>query len=307
MSFISPITNRISSGLKTCYDYCLKKPDLMLSRTQILDKACKKFQDPKTNAAWIAGLGVFSVILKDGFGCYLYVTQSLNNKEIPEDKRKFVAALDLANGGQMILLQILMTYTISKKAFQEKMFNKMFGKMFNRQTSKSIQAVMEQKDHLKGKVKGNQDFHRAFESYKDASIAAFGSLTALIAATTIGKRIITPFIATPLADKTKEWMCRNDKPPKIHKDTKNTYDTSISAGEKAEKQKKKQPQISNLLNQAIKNAANKTPNSKASRSGQISPATTGTVDRNQNGNQGQQKSGNLLEQAIINANNKTKE
>lgn len=258
MSFISPITNRIGSGLRTCYDYCLKKPDLMLSRTKILEKACEKFQDPKTNAAWIAGLGVFSVILKDGFGCYLYVTQSLNNKKIPEDKRKFVAALDLANGGLMILLQILMTYTISKKAFQEKMFNKLFGKMFNRQTSKSIQAIMEQKDHLKGKVKGNQDFHRAFESYKDASIAAFGSLTALIAATTVGKRIITPFIATPLADKTKEWMCRNDKPTQIHKDTKNTYDTSISAGEKAEAQKAKQnPQSTksqtsnNLLLKAI--------------------------------------------------------
>ena len=283
MSFISPITNRISSGLRTCYDYCFKKPDLMLSRTQILDKACKKFQDPKTNAAWIAGLGVFSVILKDGFGCYLYVTQSLNNKKIPEDKRKFVAALDLANGGLMILLQILMTYTISKKAFQEKMFNKLFGKMFNRQTSKSIQAVMEQKDHLKGKVKGNQDFHRAFESYKDASIAAFGSLTALIAATTIGKRIITPFIATPLADKTKERMCRNDKPAKVHKDTKNTYDTSISANEKAENQKlqkqKTKLQSANLLNQAIINAANKKP--------QIA----------------QKLSGNLINQTIINAQN----
>ena len=283
MSFISPITNRISSGLRTCYDYCLKKPDLMLSRTQILDKACQKFQDPKTNAAWIAGLGVFSVILKDGFGCYLYVTQSLNNKKIPEDKRKFVAALDLANGGLMILLQILMTYTISKKAFQEKMFNKLFGKMFNRQTSKSIQAIMEQKDHLKGKVKGNQDFHRAFESYKDASIAAFGSLTALIAATTIGKRILTPFIATPLADKTKEWMCRNDKPVKIHKDTKNTYDTTISAGEKAEnqkqqKQKTKQP-VGNLLNQAIISAANKK---------QHPP---------------KQSMGNMLNKAIINAQN----
>ena len=244
MSFISPITNRINAGMKACYNYCLKKPDMMLSRTQFLDKACQKFQDPKANAAWIAGLGVASVILKDGFGCYLYVKQSLNNKKIPEDKRKFVAALDLANGGLMILLQILLTYTISKKAFQEKMFNKLFGKLFNRQSSKSVQAVMEQK--LPGKVKGNQEFHRAFEGYRDASIAAFGSLTTLIAATTVGKRIITPFIATPLADKTKEWMCRNDK---------NTYDTNISAEERADMQKNNQtahqPQQSNLWKRAV--------------------------------------------------------
>ena len=261
MSFISPITNRINAGMKACYNYCLKKPDLMLSRTEFLDKACKRFQDPKVNAAWIAGLGVASVILKDGFGCYLYVKQSLNNKKIPEDKRKFVAALDLANGGLMILLQILLTYTISKKAFQEKMFNKLFGKLFNRQSSKSIQAVMEQK--LSGKVKGNQDFHRAFESYKDASIAAFGSLTTLIAATTVGKRIITPFIATPLADKTKEWMCRNDKPVHIHKDTRNTYDANISAGEKAEiqnnKQTASQPVQSNLLKRAVEKSDTQKP------------------------------------------------
>ena len=261
MSFISPITNRINAGMKACYNYCLKKPDLMLSRTEFLDKACKRFQDPKVNAAWIAGLGVASVILKDGFGCYLYVKQSLNNKKIPEDKRKFVAALDLANGGLMILLQILLTYTISKKAFQEKMFNKLFGKLFNRQSSKSVQAVMEQK--LPGKVKGNQEFHRAFESYKDASIAAFGSLTTLIAATTVGKRIITPFIATPLADKTKEWMCRNDKPVHIHKDTRNTYDANISAGEKAEiqnnKQTASQPVQSNLLKRAVEKSDTQKP------------------------------------------------
>lgn len=249
MSVIKPIFNGIRSAANTVYDYTLKKPDKWLSNTSMLEKTCEKFQDPKNNAAWIAGLGVASIVLKDGFGCYLYVKQSLENKKIPEDKRKFVAALDLANGGLMILLQTLMTYTISKKVFQEKMFNKLFGKMFNRQSSKSIQAVMESKEHLKGKVKGNQDFHRAFESYKDASISALGSLTALIAATTVGKRILTPFIATPLADKTKAWMCRNDKPAQIHKDTKNTYDTQTPAGEKAEKEKQQTAQTSgNLLN-----------------------------------------------------------
>ena len=35
---------------------------------------------------------VSSIILKDGIGCAMYVTQSLNNDKIPEKKRKFVAA-----------------------------------------------------------------------------------------------------------------------------------------------------------------------------------------------------------------------
>ena len=225
MSIVSPIGN----GIKSVNRWFSRLP-------YVQNTVCSKFQDPKANAAWIAGLGVASIVLKDGFGCYLYVKQSLNNKEIPEDKRKFVAALDLANGGLMILLQVLMTYTISKKVFQEKMFNKMFGKLFNRQSSKSVQAIMESRDHLRGKVKGNQEFHKAFADYKNSAIAALGTLTTLIAATTVGKRILTPFIATPLADKTKEWMCRNDKPAQIHKDTKNTYDTHTPASEKVKEQ-----------------------------------------------------------------------
>ena len=228
MSIISPVGN----GIKSINRWFSRLP-------YVQNEVCNRFQDPKKNSAWIAGLGVTSIVLKDGLGCYLYVKQSLNNKDIPEDKRKFVAALDLANGGIMILFQVLMTLTISKKVFQEKMFNKLFGKKFNRQASKSIQAIMETKDNLKGKVKGNQEFHKAFNDYKDSAIAALGTVTTLLAATTVGKRILTPFIATPLADKTKEWMCRNDKPTQVHKDTRNTYDTQISAGEKFQKQNEK--------------------------------------------------------------------
>lgn len=229
MSIISPIRNGVTK--------LTQMADLSLSRSKASKITAEKFQDPKKNAAWIAGLGVASIVLKDGYGCYLYVTQSLNNKKIPEDKRKFVAALDLTNGGIMMLLQILMTYTISKKTVQAKIFDKIFGKMFNRQASKSMQAILESKDHLKGKIKGNQQFHREFEGYRDAAVSALGTLTALIAATTIGKRILTPLIATPLADKAKAWMCRNDKPAQIHEETKNTYNTEISAHESAKLKK----------------------------------------------------------------------
>ena len=66
-------------------------------------KAFPKYE--KDDAKLIAGVGVASIVAKDGLGCYLYVKQSLNNDKIPEDKRKFVAALDLANGGLMIAMQ----------------------------------------------------------------------------------------------------------------------------------------------------------------------------------------------------------
>ena len=176
------------------------------------------------NAKFMSMIGVSSIVLKDGLGCYLYVKQSLNNKKIPEDKRKFVAALDLANGGLMIAMQLLMFFTISNKKFQDKMFNKFFGKHFTRSANKALKAKLQKIDKLKD-LSGRQ-FHYAREADKKGLKNAFSYLTSLAAATLFAKRVIVPFIATPLADKTKAWMCRNDKPVETHKDTKNTYDTN---------------------------------------------------------------------------------
>lgn len=186
----------------------------------------------KDNAKFMSMIGVTSIVLKDGLGCYLYVKQSLNNDKIPEDKRKFVAALDLANGGLMIAMQLLMFFTISNKKVQEKIFNKLFGKNFTRAADKALKAQLEKVDKLKGMT--GKEFHAAREADKKGLKNAFGYLISLAAATLVAKRIIVPFIATPLADKTKAWMCRNDKPVEIHKDTKNTYDTSKPAAEKQE-------------------------------------------------------------------------
>jgi len=182
------------------------------------------------NTKFMTGLGVTSIVLKDGLGCYMYVTQSMNNKDIPEDKRKFVAALDLANGGLMILMQLLMFFTISNKKVQSKMFNALFGKQFNRDASKGYQANLRATDLLKD-MKG-ADFHQVLKKTKKDAKAAFENVTSIFAATILGKRIIVPFIATPLADKTKVWMSRNDKPQEMSSETKNTYDTKKCAIDK---------------------------------------------------------------------------
>ena len=94
----------------------------------------------KDNAKFMSMIGVTSIVLKDGLGCYFYVKQSLNNDKIPEDKRKFVAALDLANGGLMIAMQLLMFSTISNKKAQGKIFIKLFGNNFTRAADKALQA-----------------------------------------------------------------------------------------------------------------------------------------------------------------------
>lgn len=158
----------------------------------------------KNNRKYIDGLGVASIIAKDGLGCYLYVTQSLNNKDIPDDKRKFVASLDLTNGVLMIAFQLLMFFTVSHKVCQTKMFDKFFGKMFDRPIQKGYRAITKNNATFKDvdDIKFTEEFTKIRNNVKDA----FGGLTALAAATIVGKRMLVPFVATPLAGKVEKKM-----------------------------------------------------------------------------------------------------
>ena len=69
-----------------------------------------------------------SIAIKDGIGCYRYVNASLKNEGIPEERRKFVAALDFTNGILIILTQIAMFFAMRK--FSEPLFDKIFKKNF---------------------------------------------------------------------------------------------------------------------------------------------------------------------------------
>ena len=223
MVSISPITR----VLNTVYEKGFKKPMVNLSESKFMNYGYDKYA---SNARkFIDGVGILSIILKDGVGCYMYVTQSLHNDSIPEDKRKFVAALDLTNGGLMIAAQILMHMTISSKIVQTKMFNNLFGKQFDRNTSKMLHSILKRTKTFKDV--SQQEVTEALGTYKGEVCDAFASLTSLIAATTIGKRVIVPFIATPLASVAEKYMNKNTQKDKIDNGTKNTYnpDKHISA------------------------------------------------------------------------------
>lgn len=216
---MAKVLNVISNAANKAVDYTLIKPLNKLSTAPGMGYVRKEYCNK--NMGFINGIAITSIVLKDGLGCYMYVKQSLNNEKIPEDKRKFVAALDLANGGLMIAMQILMHMTISNKLMQSKMFNGLFGKYFNRSVTKGYQAILKNQDKYKAMT--GKEFSDAMEVIHDKAVEAFSNITSLVAATIIGKRVIVPFIATPLADKTKAWMCRNDKPAEINSETKNTY------------------------------------------------------------------------------------
>lgn len=192
MNTISPVTKPIHWVVKWFTDTKLAK-----------NAGVQEFNN---NRKYIDALGVASIIAKDGLGCYLYVTQSLNNKDIPDDKRSFVASLDLTNGLLMILLQILMFKTVQHKAVQTKMFDKFFGKVFDRPMEKICRWLTKHSPDYNDitDIIGSQRWGSFRSNVRDA----FGGVTSLIAASIIGKRVLVPFIATPLAGVVEKQMIK---------------------------------------------------------------------------------------------------
>ena len=58
-------------------------------------------------------------------------------------------------------------------------------------------------------------------SMRDVAFSTFKSVTELAAATILAKRVLVPFIATPLASKVEKWMNRNDKNESANADNNN--------------------------------------------------------------------------------------
>ncbi len=169
-----------------------------VSKTKPIQWLGDKFQKNPEDA--LAITTVSSIIIKDGVGCYKYVTQSLNNKDIPDERRNFVAALDLSNGVLMILAQIGMFFAMRK--FSEPIFNKLFKKSFNPTTLENIAAKLRIDDKTIRKLV----FDKEGKKLRKDALDLFKFVADIAAATIIGKRIIVPFIATPVANTIKDKM-----------------------------------------------------------------------------------------------------
>lgn len=163
----------------------------------------KKFDKIPDKALGVSA--VVSIVAKDGIGCVKYVTQSLHNDKIPEEKRKFVASLDLTNGVLMILAQIGMFFLMRK--YSGPLFKKLFRKSFNPEVGKAIGSEIRMKQKQEGlPIVRKSDFNKAFQESEDKNSSVFKFIVDIAAATIIGKRVIVPFIATPLAAKVKKKM-----------------------------------------------------------------------------------------------------
>lgn len=150
---------------------------------------------------------VGSIVAKDGIGCGMYVYQSMHNKDIPEKRRNFVAALDLTNGVLMILAQIGMFFAMRK--LNDKLFHKIFNKSFDKaghafKTLAEQVRIVQKKFGIKPKIK--DEIKIPYDSVKNKCFGIFKFVTELAAATILGKRVIVPLIATPLAQKVEKKM-----------------------------------------------------------------------------------------------------
>ena len=167
-----------------------------VSKSKTMKAVTRSFQKNPETALALTTVG--SIVVKDGVGCYKYVTQSLNNKEIPEDKRSFVAALDLTNGVLMILAQIGMFFMMRK--LSEPIFNRLFKKSFNAKNKGDMLTwlrTLAAKD--KSQIPRKIEAAEAYNKVRNDALSLFKFVADIGAATIIGKRIIVPFIATPLA------------------------------------------------------------------------------------------------------------
>lgn len=180
-------------------DYA-SKPFKFIANTKAMKTLCDKFEMTPEKA--IAGTAIASIASKDALGCGLYVWQSMHNEKIPEEKRSFVAALDATNGILMIASQLLMFFTISNKKFQEKLFGKMFKHIFSNENKIAYVSHMRARPDYKALSK--ETIGKEFDKIKERTQETFKFLSALIASTTLAKRVIVPFIATPMAGWAKD-------------------------------------------------------------------------------------------------------
>ena len=119
----------------------------------------KSGSDPKLLARTL----LITSVSKDVFAYALRVKNTLNNDEIPEDKKNFTAKMDAATCVATAVTQIGAGFIVSSEKFQSFFTDKLF------------------------------------KSLKNSAKAAFNAVSTLVLASIGAKRILTPLIATKIA------------------------------------------------------------------------------------------------------------
>ena len=162
----------------------------------------KKLANPKATVATAALIATVSNVSKDAVNCAYYTIQSLNNERIPEDQRKFVAALDLSNGIMNVGVQIATAFGLSDLVTS--VFDNKIAKSKDFSLSEDVikEKFRKLPEELKIKTTEAQfikDYAKKMEGRVKLARTGFTVLFVNIAMQILTKRIITPLFATPMA------------------------------------------------------------------------------------------------------------
>jgi hypothetical protein len=228
MSMISSITSYVGKPTGAIVNRCTKWS--FIAKT--LEKGVKE-------PARCAGLMmVISIVSKDLVGCALYTYQSLTNKRIPEEKRKFVAALDFIQGIVNVGGQIA-SFMLVDKLLIPRLFCKHYTGVFTDKHGKkevdiyknttsplskdnlvklTADVIKERAEELKKLNVNPDDAIRNITEVSESVIKKFGHgsgvakdlstglgiIVTSLATMALIKRTLAPLIATPLAGKISE-------------------------------------------------------------------------------------------------------
>lgn len=178
-----------------------------LFKTKVMKKLI-----PANPTDMAATLALISTTTKDAVNCYYYTTQSLHNEKIPEEKRKFVAGLDLSNGILNVVVQFTLGSIVNK--YSPKIFDKWFGNSFGEEAGKKLYKKI-----VKSGVTNwsEKSVIEGLSKRKKIAEGGFKVIAVLLVTQVIAKRIITPLLATPMAGIFKEQL---EKREKLHPELK---------------------------------------------------------------------------------------
>ncbi len=121
------------------------------------------------NPQFLTNTLLLTSVSKDVFGYALRVHNTMKNDEIPKDKKSFVAKMDAVTGITTAIVQIGTGFFLSNKKIQENICNRLFSELKN-----------------------------SPKKFKQAS-SSFKTISTLVGATLIAKRIFVPLISSPIA------------------------------------------------------------------------------------------------------------
>lgn len=172
-----------------------------ISQNQTLDKHINNCISNPGNAAKFL---VMANVSKDVFKQGVFFNQSIMNQEIPENKRKYVASLDLAIGVADAFVQLVSGFTIANEKIQKKMCSFLFGQL--RDKNSSIYKQFPQKI----KYFAGRELITPEKMFRGCS-KGFVAISTLVGSQIIAKRFVVPVISPALASViSNQYLAKNN-------------------------------------------------------------------------------------------------